>query len=139
MAIVTSRKISDTYLELIREFPLRRITTKAEHSAAKAVILRLSPPKKDRGTLDYLNVLIDLVVDYEKRTFPELDPSNVSAVELVLHRIEEGGLTVTALARQVGIPQSNLSQMLNGKRGWSKAAIRALSKHLNIRPERFLV
>jgi hypothetical protein len=37
----------------------------------------------------------------------------------------------------VGVPQSNLSEMLAGKRDWSKAAIRGLSSHLNIRIDRF--
>ena len=45
---------------------------------------------------------------------------------------------VSSLARAIGVAQSNLSEMLNGKRGWSKTAIRGLSAYLNIRAERFL-
>ena len=44
-------------------------------------------------------------------------------------------LNISAFASR---PQSNLSEMLAGKRDWSKTAIRGLSRHLNIRAERFL-
>lgn len=47
-------------------------------------------------------------------------------------------MSVSALARQISVSQSNLSDMLAGKRDWSKAAIRGLSKFFNIRAERFL-
>ena len=47
-------------------------------------------------------------------------------------------MSVSALAREIGVPQSNLSEMLAGKRGWSKTAIRGLVKGLNIRAERLL-
>jgi antitoxin component HigA of HigAB toxin-antitoxin module len=36
------------------------------------------------------------------------------------------------------VPQSNLSEMLSGKRNWSKTAIRGLASQLNIRADRFL-
>ena len=63
-----------------------------------------------------------------------MDTSGVSAAELVRHRIEQRGMSVSAaLARAIGVPQSNLSEMLAGKRDWSKTAIRGLSRHLNIR------
>jgi antitoxin component HigA of HigAB toxin-antitoxin module len=53
-------------------------------------------------------------------------------------RIDERGLSVSALARLIGVPQSNLSEMLSGKRDWSKTAIRALAAHLHIAAGRFL-
>jgi hypothetical protein len=37
------------------------------------------------------------------------------------------------------MPQSNLSEMLSGRREWSNAAIRALLKMFDVRAERFLV
>ena len=37
-------------------------------------------------------------------------------------------MSVSALARAIGVPQSNLSEMLAGKRDWSKTAIRGLSR-----------
>jgi antitoxin component HigA of HigAB toxin-antitoxin module len=52
--------------------------------------------------------------------------------------MQERGISTSAMAREIGIPQPNLSEMLNGRRDWSKAAIRGLSKGLKIRAERFL-
>jgi hypothetical protein len=48
-------------------------------------------------------------------------------------------MSVSSLARLIGVPQSNLFEMLSGKRDWSKTAIRGLSTHLNIRVDRFLL
>jgi antitoxin component HigA of HigAB toxin-antitoxin module len=118
---------------------LRRIKTVADHNKAKKLVLRLSIREADRGTAEYLDVLVDLIADYEKRAGHAIDTSKVSAADIVRHRIEERGMSVSALARLIGVPQSNLSEMLGGKRDWSKNAIRGLSAHLNIRVERFLV
>jgi antitoxin component HigA of HigAB toxin-antitoxin module len=134
----TSRKTSrDSYFDCIRAFPLRRITSTAEHQKAKQIFRELSL-RTDRGTREYIDVLVDLIVDYEKRAGFAIDTSHVTAADLVRHRITERGMSVSALAKQSGIAQSNLSEMLNGTRGWSKTAIRSLSKLLNIRAERFL-
>jgi|SRR5688500_838893 antitoxin component HigA of HigAB toxin-antitoxin module len=137
MAVTLKRRAGDTYFDLVRAFPLRRITSAADHATATKILLRLSG-KGDRGTRDYVDVLADLVVDYEKRAGYTIDTSDITAADLVRHKIEERGMSVSALAKQVGIAQSNLSEMLNGTRGWSKSAIRSLSKFLNIRAERFL-
>jgi antitoxin component HigA of HigAB toxin-antitoxin module len=124
--------------KFINEFPLRRIKTVAEHAKAKKIVLRLPSGNTNRGSAEYLDVLVDLIADYEKRSGQTLDNSKVSAADLVRHRIEERGMSVSSLARLIGVPQSNLSEMLGGKRGWSKTAMRGLSSHLNIRVERFL-
>ncbi len=137
MHATTKKTSGDSYFDLVRAFPLRRIASASHHAKAKEIVFHLSP-KRDRGTRDYVNVLVDLIVDYEKRAGHVIDTSHVTAADLVRHKIEERGMSVSALAKQVGIAQSNLSEMLSGTRGWSKSAIRALSKYLNIRAERFL-
>ena len=138
MPVTTNMTVADTYLELINEFPLRRIKTAADHLRATKLVLRLSVVESDRGTAEYLDVLVDLIADYEKRAGQAVDTAKVSAADLVRHRIEERGMSVSSLARLIGVPQSNLSEMLSGKREWSKNAIRSLSSQLNIRADRFL-
>jgi antitoxin component HigA of HigAB toxin-antitoxin module len=140
MPATTKAKMSvpSRYMELIGEFPLRRITTAAVHARAKGLVLRLSSGKLDRGAADYLDVLVDLIADFEKRSGQTIDTGRTSAADIVRHRIEERGLSISALARLIGLPQSNLSEMLSGKRDWSKTAICGLSSHLNIRADRFL-
>jgi len=137
MRTTTKKAGNDTYFEHVREFPLRRIRTVSEHKRANGVFLKLSNAM-DKGTTEYLDVLVDLIADYEHRTNQTIDTSGISAAELVRHRMHERAITISALAREIGIPQPNLSEMLNGRRDWSKAAIRSLSKMFSIRAERFL-
>jgi antitoxin component HigA of HigAB toxin-antitoxin module len=125
-------------MQLIEEFPLRRITSRTSHAKAMKIARRLSNRGGDRGAQDYLDILIDLIVEYEKRAGWSIDTSRVTAADLVRHSIAERGMSISELARVIGVSQSNLSEMLNGRRDWSKAAIRALSSHLNIKVERFL-
>jgi antitoxin component HigA of HigAB toxin-antitoxin module len=139
MPSTANANVADTYMELINEFPLRRLRSAADYSKAKKLVLRLSTLDANRGAADYLDVLVDLISDYEKRAKFLAESATVSAAELVRHRIEERNMSVSSLARLVGMPQSNLSEMLSGKRDWSKTAIRGLSAHLNIRMERFIV
>ena len=136
----TIRKTSalDTYMDLVREFPLRRINSAAAHARAKQLVLRLST-MNDSGTADYLDVLADLIADYERRSGKILDTREISAADLVRHRMEERGISISALARSVGLAQSNLSEMLSGKRDWSKTAISRLSAELNIAISRFFL
>ncbi len=130
---------SDSYMQLIKELPLRKIRSAADHARAKKMILRLSKQTHDRGASEYLDVLVDLVAEYEQKSAQDAGAAKLSAAELVRHRIEQRGISINALARSIGVPQSNLSEMLSGRRGWSKGAIRSLSAYLNIRAERFLV
>ncbi len=138
MRAATTKPVTDSYMALISQFPLRRLRTSAEHSKAKMLVLRLSHPKPPRGTADYLDVLIDLISDFEKRSGQAVGTSDLSASDLVRHRIEQRGMSISALAREIEVPQSNLSEMLNGKRDWSKTAIRGLVRTLNIRADRLL-
>jgi len=138
MRTATRKRSADTYFDLVRAFPLRRIRNAAEHTRAKNIYLRLSTAAEDRGTRDYLDVLADLIVDYEKRANQSVAAPDMTIADLVRHRMQERAMSVNALANEIGIAQSNLSEMLNSRRGWSKAAIRALSKMFNIRAERFL-
>jgi len=137
MAVLTISKPADSYFELVREFPLRRIKTAGAYHKAMALVLRLSHEKTDQGIREYLDVLVDLVADYETKRC-SLEGMHITAADLVRHRIEEMGSSISDVARKISVPQSNLSEMLNGKRGWSKAAIRELSKLFHIRAERFL-
>lgn len=134
-----ARTITDSYFELVKQFPLRKINGAEEHRLALAVVARFaSRPIIDRGVADYLGVLIDLVAEYERRAGYAIETSDVTAAEVVRHLMDENGLTISGLAREIGIAQSNLSEMLSGKREWSKTAIRRLSERFSLNPMLFL-
>jgi antitoxin component HigA of HigAB toxin-antitoxin module len=138
MRTLNKNRTIDRYFELVRSFPLRHLKSNAQHANAKEIYLRLSSDKPDSGTRDYLEVLADLIAEYEKRTGQIIDTSDMTAAEIVRHRLEERGMSISALAGKIGIAQPNLSEMLNGRRAWSKAAIRGIASLFNIRAERFL-
>ena len=72
---------------MIGQFPLRRLRTVSDHSKAKTLVLRFSRTKLPRGTADYLDVLIDLIADFEKRSGRTVDTSDISMADLVRHRM----------------------------------------------------
>jgi len=82
---------------------------------------------------------VELIANFEKRSEHVDIDTTLSAADLVRHRIEERRLSINAIACLIGVPQSNLSDMLGGKRAWSKSAIRGLATLLNIKAERFLL
>lgn len=126
----------DAYLKLVREFPLRKLRTVREHAQAIRLLVRLSHAT-DSASNDYADVLARLVADYEERSQFAFDASFVTVGDLIRHRLAERGVSVARFAGEIRIAQSNLSEMLAGSRSWSKAAISAISKSLNIRAERF--
>ena len=134
-----SRQVSDSYMELIHRFPLRPIRSRDEYDNAKEIMRDLARGKKDRGAKDYLDVLVKQIIDFEERSGWRIDTSKLTAADIIQHRIDESGKTMTEIAKKVGISQSNLSEMLSGKRDWSKTAIRGFMKLYKIEANRFFV
>src|SRR4051812_10644560 len=60
-----ARKARDTYMELIRRFPLKTIKNDDEHAQATAMVSELIGRHLDRGSGDYLDALIVFVNKYE--------------------------------------------------------------------------
>jgi antitoxin component HigA of HigAB toxin-antitoxin module len=113
----------DIYLDLITNlYPLRPIHNAGEHRRAKQALRSLVGDKR-KDAIDYKKVLVGLVETYEREQNLQLDTRGVSAADVVQHLLDERGLSVNAFAKERGISQSALSDMLNGKREWSKSAI----------------
>lgn len=134
----TRVKSVDRYLQLVTEFPLRRIRNEREHQQAKRMFRRLSAGKADSATHDFLEILVDLIVAYEDRVGLRPDRSHISAADIVRHLLAERGLSVNACAKTIGAQQSDLSNMLNGRRDWSKAMMLKLADFLGLEPGLFL-
>jgi HTH-type transcriptional regulator/antitoxin HigA len=134
MALKTG-KLSDTYFELVRAFPLTHIRDEVHLAEAQAVIDRLLRQDLDAGGQEYLDVLTDLVEDYEDEhvEVPEVDEADV------LRELMRGhGLTQTRLSEAVGIAQSTLSAVLNGTRSLTKGQVVKLAKFFAVHPSAFL-
>jgi HTH-type transcriptional regulator/antitoxin HigA len=76
-----------------------------------------------------LNLLSDLVADYEERTYPVAKPS---LVEVVKMRMAEMGLNQKRLSELLGVSTSRVSEYLNGKSEPTLKVARDISKKLGI-------
>jgi HTH-type transcriptional regulator/antitoxin HigA len=137
MAITLATTFSDPYLELVQSFPLRPIRSQTAHQQAKAMLRGLIG-KRGAAIRDYKTVLASLIVDYERSAHLRLDTSSVTPAEVVRHLLGERDMSVNALAKSLQISQSSLSDMLNGRRDWSKMAIVGLSNFFGLQPGIFL-
>lgn len=76
-----------------------------------------------------LNLLSDLVADYEERHYPVKKPSLVEVVKL---RMAEMGLNQKRLSELLGVSTSRVSEYLNGKSEPTLKVARDISVKLGI-------
>jgi antitoxin component HigA of HigAB toxin-antitoxin module len=119
----SANQINDPYLNLIHNVhPLRPIRSAHEHQQAKKALRSLAGDKR-KVAAEFKKVLISIIETYENESNLKLDTSNVSPAQIVRHLLAERNMSVNAFAKSRGISQSALSDMLNGKRDWSKSVI----------------
>jgi HTH-type transcriptional regulator/antitoxin HigA len=123
-------RVHDSYFELVREFPLTSIRSDRYLKEAQKVIDRLlAKGKLDRGEETYLDALSDLVELYEDEHYP-IGPA--SDADMLRHLMEAKGLSQTLLHEGTGIPRSTISEILAGKRPFSKGVIAKLAKYFRV-------
>ncbi len=76
-----------------------------------------------------LNLLSDIIADYEVRTFPIKKPSLIDVIKL---RMAEMGLNQKLLSELLGVSTSRVSEYLNGKSEPPLNVARNISVKLNI-------
>lgn len=76
-----------------------------------------------------LNVLSDLVADYEERTYPLAKPKLVEVIKL---RMAEMGLNQKRLSELLGVSTSRVSEYLNGKSEPTLKVAREISLKMGI-------
>src|SRR5690606_11166543 len=76
-----------------------------------------------------LNLLSDLVADYEERHHPVKPPTLSEAIKLRMH---ERGLTQKALTQYLGVSTSRISEYLNGKSEPTLKVAPEISRKLDI-------
>src|SRR5262245_17150167 len=129
-------KTEDKYLELVRRFPLRPLRTEEDLDAAVAVVDSLiDQPVLTAPEQDYLDVLSDLVEDYESETVP-MRP--VGDAELLRFLIEQKRVTQAETANGAGIAESTISEVLAAKRKLNRGQIAKLARYFHIEPGVFL-
>ena len=125
----------DIYLDLVRRVPLRPIRSDDELDRAIEMVDELI----DRDELggderDYLDVLGDLIEHYETEAHP-MPPA--TDAEVLAHLIEAKGVSQAEVARETGIAESTVSEVLAGKRSLSRSHIGRLARYFHVGPAAF--
>jgi HTH-type transcriptional regulator/antitoxin HigA len=105
----------------------------------KAILERIEELLQDSNNIENqnakgyveLNILSDLVADYEEQNYPVTKPSLTEVVKL---RMAELGLNQKRLSELLGVSSSRVSEYLTGKSEPTLKVARAISKKLSIEP-----
>jgi HTH-type transcriptional regulator/antitoxin HigA len=127
-------------MDLVREFPLRPIRTKAEYAAAGRMLDRLVTRDEnslDRGEADYLEVLEDLIEVYDTKHTTLDRADDRPPLDRLKSLLAGAGVGVADFGRIIG-SVSNASMILKGKRELSKEHIRKLAAHFRMDAGYFL-
>ena len=113
---------------------MTKIKDKAEYEVLKERIEELlftvdnETPEYDKKLIE-LNLISNLVADYEEEYFPVKAPRLVDVIKL---RMYEMNLTQLKLSELLGVSPSRISEYLSGKNEPTLKVAREISKKLNI-------
>ena len=134
MAIKTQFRLKgknrDSYLELIQEFPLASIKSERHLKEGQEVMdSLLARGKLDEGEETYLDALSDLVAAYED-AHHAIKPA--SDADMLRHLLEAKKVSQVQLSRDTGIPKSSISELLSGKKQFSRQMIRKFAEYFKV-------
>ena len=128
---------AEDYLNLVRKFPLRPLSSKADLVAAGRILDRyVGRQDLTPGERDYVAALVRFVEDYERQC-ATFDMKGLSPMEILKHLMEENGMSTSDLGHVLG-SRGVASEVLNGNRGLSKAHIGKLAARFHVEPGLFL-
>ena len=89
----------------------------------------LAAGRLNAGEETYLDALSDLVAAYEDEHHA-IEPA--SDADMLRHLMDAKGLSQIQLSRETGLPKSTVSEVLAGKRPFSRPMIRKLAAYFNV-------
>jgi antitoxin component HigA of HigAB toxin-antitoxin module len=123
------------YAALVAMFPPRPIHDSVDYANTLEVVMAMAGHILTRDQEDYLAIQSEMILQYDrdhdqprKRGLPH---------QRLQYLVMEAGLSASDLGRLLG-NRGMGSLFLSGKRGLSKANIRKLAKHFNVRADYFL-
>ena len=123
-------KSRDSYLELVLSFPLASIKSDEQLEGAQEVMDRLlAKATMDPGEAMYLDALSDLVAAYEDEHHA-IEPA--SDADMLRHLMDAKGVTQAQLHQGTGIAKSTISEVLAGKKSFSRRMIRKLADYFHV-------
>ena len=133
------RAVSDDYLELVRELPLRPLRNDNEHDEAVRFLTGLVGAAHRRlstGQREYADALGCIIREYDDRVYLMTRPKT-TPLELVRSLMAEHGMGVADLGKVLGSATA-ASLFLSGKRHLSKNHIRRLAERFAVAAGAFL-
>jgi HTH-type transcriptional regulator / antitoxin HigA len=120
----------DSYLKLVTAFPLASIKSDEQlHEAQKVMDQLLARGELKGGEEMYLDALSDLVAAYEDEHYP-IEPA--SDADMLRHLMEAKGVTQAQLSRETTVPKSTISEILAGKKQFSRPMIRKFADYFQV-------
>lgn len=133
---MTSTELPETYEELCRLLPPRKIEDKSSYANAMEVLDAMAGITLNQDQEDYLDLLSDLAAGYEDKS---VEMPKVPVTEVLKELIEESNMTQTGLAQVLGIDNSLVTKILKGKREITVDLARTLARQFNVDANLFLV
>ena len=125
---------SDAYLELLKAFPPRPITSEDElHATQRVIDALLDQAELTPDERDYLNVLGTLVYEYEQKHNPM---PNIYGVELLKAVMAEANLESKDLL-PIFKTEANVFAILNGQQELTLTQIQELATLFHLSPAAF--
>lgn len=123
-------KSKDSYLELVLDFPLASIKSD-EHllESQNMIDSVLARGTLNEGEETYLDALSDLVGAYEDEHHA-IEPA--SDAEMLQYLLDTKGVTQAQLSRDTHVPKSTISEVLKGKKRFSRQMIRKLAEYFQV-------
>jgi HTH-type transcriptional regulator / antitoxin HigA len=123
-------KIRDSYLERVIDFPLASIKSDAHLAEAQRVMDRLlRHGTLDEGARTYLDALSDLVGSYEDEHHAITQASDA---DMLRHLMDTKGVSQIQLSRDTGLPKSTISEVLAGKKLFSRQMMHKLAEYFHV-------
>jgi HTH-type transcriptional regulator/antitoxin HigA len=123
-------KSRDSYMQLVLAFPLASIKSDEHLNEAQKVMDHLlAKGELDKGEETYLDALSDLVAIYEDQHHA-IEPA--SDADILRHLLEARGVSQAQLSRDTEIAKSAISEVLAGKKPFSRQIIRKLSNYFKV-------
>jgi HTH-type transcriptional regulator / antitoxin HigA len=124
------RPQKDSYLDLVQAFPLASIRSESHLRAAQGVMDQLlAQDELDEGEALYLDALSDLTAAYEDEHHA-IEPA--SDADMLRHLMEANGVSQIELHQATDIPKSTVSEILSGKKVFSRQIIRKLAEYFGV-------
>ena len=126
----------ETYEDLVRLYPPRKIHDQIELDNATEVADWIAIRAKNDAQLDYLELLGDLLDEYETRS---AKPDKASSpLEILNYLVQENAISTRKLGKILGVDHSVAARILKGARAITVEHAKSLGGRFKVDPKVFL-